>query len=161
MAPGMDCGGGCILQQGEHGQVVVSTGTVYPASLEGFPLEGLKHRSDTAVPAQCCMCYIHSAQLCAEPFQFGSCVWQARETIQGQRTRPVGVRSIYMPFCKPLWLHMCLGHGAMVSRWGGHSPGKCIHLTALLFFHSPPVQFLDCLDCARLLKCGAPWVHCH
>ncbi len=58
VAPGMDCGGGCILQQGEHGQVAVGFVDhvqmhVCPAMLEAFPVKGLEHGSDTAVPAVC------------------------------------------------------------------------------------------------------------
>ncbi len=49
---------GVVYCNGEHGQVVVgfvnnAQTHIYPASLEGFPIKGLKHRSDTAVPAVC------------------------------------------------------------------------------------------------------------
>ncbi len=55
MAPGVDSGRGGILEEGKHGQVVVgfvnnAQTHIYPASLEGFPVKGLKHRSNTAVP---------------------------------------------------------------------------------------------------------------
>ena len=49
------------------------------------------------------MCYIHIEQPYAVPFQFGLCLWQARETIQMQHIQPVGIQVIYMPFHGPLW----------------------------------------------------------
>ncbi len=47
MAPGVDGGRDCILQQEEHGQVVVgfvnhAQTHVYAAMLEGFSVEGLE-----------------------------------------------------------------------------------------------------------------------
>ncbi len=43
MAPGVDCGRGGILEEGEHGKIVVgfvnnAQAHIYPASLEGFPV---------------------------------------------------------------------------------------------------------------------------
>ena len=52
MAPDVDCGEGCVVQQKKHGQVVVGFVNdaqmhIYDVWLDGFPVKGFDHGGNT------------------------------------------------------------------------------------------------------------------